>query len=174
MDNNAIEISYPPYPKNTATPADLLGVLMRLRDWVEEQRVLLVLRAGLPALPVLPAPPTATVVAALSVSALWQNFTLLRLLRQSWDAVVRDHEDAWESKLSLQRQHALVGAACETLRLAFLSSEQREAHYQKEQELAAAKAYAFLRRAAKASRRQQGREEEFPFGDNDTDADAAF
>lgn len=70
----------------------------------------------------------------MSVDQHYHNYRMLRHIRESWDVVVRDHEDSWDSKPAVSQRCAVVGLAILTLNNALLSREALEAKLVSEQE----------------------------------------
>jgi hypothetical protein len=53
----------------------------------------------------------------------------MRMVREVWDSILRDHEDAWESEMSLRRQMQILDASRDFINDVFLTPEEREAKW---------------------------------------------
>jgi len=126
-------INSPPYPRMTATSASLYRRLSELREWVLEE--IEILREEIPdqveRLEVPEKIPPTTVWGNVSVADKFSVLTHARHIRESWDHIIREHEDAWNSALALKKRVMLVNSAITGLSEAFVDPETREA---KEQE----------------------------------------
>ena len=122
------ELTSPPYPGVSIQAKGLYQCLDQYRDWVLER--LKVLHEFSPDTVESLKPPAETpkygVWEYVSVADKFCVLQQARYLREVWDAVVREHEDSWDSSLALQRRYNVVHAAIEMLDEAFLNPEVRE------------------------------------------------
>jgi hypothetical protein len=127
-------ITSPPYPRLTATSTSLYFRLGELRDWVlEEMRNLSQDVPEQVEMIKVPDPiPLITVWENVSVADKFAVLTHARHVRESWDHIIREHEDAWDSALAIKKRLMLVNSASLGLDEAFVDPETREAREQKQ------------------------------------------
>lgn len=135
------EITSPPYPRPTVTSAQLYRDLQALWDWtVDEQRSLRELITGpmadllndMPdALNIPPESPPTSVWEHVSVLDKYLVLVHMRMIREEWDAVIRDHEDSWDSRNALEKRLSLIHVSRYVLEDAFTDPETREARHEK-------------------------------------------
>lgn len=132
-----MEIESPPYPKNSTNPEQLCGYLTELHywtaaqiEWANEEAE----RLNSPTKPFITSlthyPPTKSDrYLTLAVPDMYVSWTVLRLIRERWDGVLRNFEDNsdWDSDPCIYHRIGVVKAASILLSLAFLPQEQREA-----------------------------------------------
>lgn len=121
------EIVSPPWPTDSARVDTLFGVMRELHAWAGRYREVVNEAADHQAIPPLRDVPRQAVHDSLPVVYHYANYVGVRRIRELWDALVRDHEDSWDSKMAFQRRRNLVAAAVEFLNNAWLSQETREA-----------------------------------------------
>lgn len=130
------EINYPPFPSLHATVSQLLNELAELRVFLLEHRFLAneqfaaLGREGevIPPPEYLPQIPDLSRYQVISVVDTFKTHTLLRKFRCDWDALVRDCEDCWLAKASVERRLELLQQGVQLLVGAFITQEVREAH----------------------------------------------
>lgn len=119
----------PPYP-SWATPSKSLYLYLgELHQWVKQQ--LSILNDEVPdqvaKLSRLSDIQPHTVWEGVSVADKYTVLVHTRHVRESWDAVFRDHEDAWDSNMSLYKRLLVVKSAMQGIEEAFVDPETREA-----------------------------------------------
>lgn len=121
------EIISPPWPTDTARVDTLFDVMKELHRWAGEYRATINAAADHQTIPPLRDVPRKAVHDALPVVYHYANYTAVRRVREMWDAIVRDYEEAWDSGAAFARRRALVAACVDFLNNAWLSQEAREA-----------------------------------------------
>jgi hypothetical protein len=89
--------------------------------------LLVVQEENIPPLPPPDTLPPITVWENVSVADKYAALMYTRQIREGWDQTIREHEDAWDSKLAVRKRAMLVRAACDLLADAFVDPETREA-----------------------------------------------
>lgn len=122
------DITSPPYPGVATLSSPLYHHLVDLRGWVQVQMKMLY--------DVIPEiVDKATVLDKLETEKAWEGVSVanryavlqsIRYIREAWDSIFRDHEDAWDSILSLKKRFLLANSAIGLLNEAFVSAEVRE------------------------------------------------
>lgn len=118
------DIVSPPFPRGSPPAAQLYNTMQELRDWVLANREA-VADAG--QVPVPRELPELRVFTQLGVVTHFSHIAYLRQLREAWDHLVREYEDAWDCRACLQQRAVLVAGAAHFLNEAFLDNETREA-----------------------------------------------
>lgn len=132
------DVSSPPYPSMEVMTPTLYHHIVDFRVWWEDHREQLreLVQSGHPVGSFVDddPDPTASESAWDVVSIMDKARVLLymRMIREVWDAILRDHEDAWESDMSIRRQIYLLYAGRDFLNNVWLTPEQREARVEKE------------------------------------------
>lgn len=121
------EIKSPPWPTESTRVDGLFQAMQELHAWATDYRVLVNAASDHEAVPPLRDVPRKAVHDALPVVYHYTNFIGVRKIRELWDALVRDHEDSWDSKAAYLRRRSLVTACVLFLNDAWLSGEAREA-----------------------------------------------
>ncbi len=121
------EIISPPWPTESTRVDALFDVMKELHGWASRHREVVNRESDHDAVPPLRDVPRKEVHDYLPVPYHYANYAAVRKIRELWDALVRDHEDAWGSKTAFQRRRGLVAACVEFLNNAWLSQEAREA-----------------------------------------------
>jgi hypothetical protein len=135
------DVTSPPYPGLATLSPLLYQHLVSLRDWVQEQ--LGILYKVIPEIV-----ENATTLDGLEPEKAWDGVSVsdkfvvlsnIRYIREAWDSIFREHEDTWDSTLSLQKRFLLVNSAIELLNESFVSAEVRELKEQQRVEAIAAR-----------------------------------
>jgi hypothetical protein len=130
-----MDVSSPPYPSYSSLAPTLLRHIVDFREWWEDHREQLQIITG-PTPDIdfdAPTPlPADSAWDGVTVMDKARALTYLRNLREYWDAIIRDHEDAWESQMSVRRQVNILYMGRSFLNGVFLNPEEREAMYAKE------------------------------------------
>lgn len=166
----------PPYPNEQTTAERLYDQLGELRAWVIERQNELeaVLKPKYASRLVPPGPLDS--LAYWNATSVIDKYTVLiymRRIRESWDNIIREHEDAWNSRLSLKKQFNIVLLAQHVLADAFVNPELREARNQQAQDEAAKRMKLIddhLRRVLTPPELQEDTQEEPEDADNVGDA----
>lgn len=121
-------VESPPYPGRGTTVKSMYRHLELLRDWiVAEQGVLTEIVPQLA--------DQMNAPESLSHLNVWQGVALpdqhstyqyVRRVRETWDYILREHEESWDSKIAFQKRASIVGFATAILDNCFVNSEQRE------------------------------------------------
>ena len=130
---DSTQISSPPYPGGVTRIDTLYRYLAALRLWLVEQQEALRLLVPPKHAAQLKEPDNLaaeTVWGGVSVVDHYTVLMYLRMIREGWDHVIREHEDTWDSKLALKKRFALAVMAQHVLDEAFISPELREARNQ--------------------------------------------
>jgi hypothetical protein len=133
-----MEISSPPYPKNSASPRVLYANLRDLYLWTAEHRDWANLQARrlnapespfIPPLGKEPLPGNDERFIELAVSDMFISWQALRKIRERYDDVVRNYEseDDWQSDAGVFHRINIIKMAAMLLSVAFLEYERREA-----------------------------------------------
>lgn len=120
------EIISPPWPNDSAKVDTLFDAMKELHGWASHYRDVVNRASDHQAIPPLRDLPRKAVHDNLPVPYHYVNYTAVRRIRELWDALVRDHEDSWDSRLAFQRRRNLVAVCVEFLNNAWLSQEVRE------------------------------------------------
>lgn len=135
------DIISPPYPGVATLSPLLYRNLAELRSWVTVQ--LRILYDNIPAIV-----EKATILEKLESERAWDGVSVadkhtvlvgIRYMREAWDCILRDHEDTWDSSLSLYKRFLLANSAIGLLNGAFVSAEVRELKEQQRVETIAAR-----------------------------------
>jgi hypothetical protein len=107
----------------------LFRYLDQLRDWAVEQMDILseFVPDQVKALKTPDDIPEYTVWEGVAVSDQYAVFMHCRYVRETWDAIFRDHEDSWDSNLAVHKRLVAVRSAVLGLDEAFVDPETREA-----------------------------------------------
>ena len=170
-------ISSPPFPGEMPNASLLYRKLAGLRLWLVEQQEILRLRVPSQAISKLVEPDNLaaeTVWTNVSVPDQFGIFVALREIRELWDAVIREHDDSWDSQFCVRKRFAIVVRAQFVLNEAFVSSEAREMKREKEWKTNLAR-LRFLNdmfrkadtRAKQATARPQENDDDWSFDVND-------
>ena len=119
-------IMSPPYPSETTNSRMLYRHIAAMRAWVVEQQE--VLR------PLVPAKFTESLVEPPTMESVtfWDNVSIIdkhtvlmwiRKIRETWDILLRQHEDAWDTKFALFQRYSVVHSAMMVLTQAFVGRE---------------------------------------------------
>lgn len=125
------ELVSPPFPGEGTTTELQYERLKELKEWVGHYRDELNQHAGNDVVPKVKAFLKREVYATQPVLTQFQHFMTMRHIRESWDELVRDYEDAWNSKAAIRRRMLLVNMAATMLNEAFIPFEVREAHQER-------------------------------------------
>lgn len=131
------EVVLPPYPADNVTVAGLYRYLRGLREWIiEQQGIMYSLLTQEQRDTVINLPDLSSTEVWANVSVVDHHHVLqcLQGIRAGWDAVLREHEDCWDSKLAVIRRHGLLAFAIKVLDEAFTGPEEREMKTQQEQQ----------------------------------------
>ena len=126
-------ITSPPYPGNATASSSLYRHLAALRLWLVEQQAILRLHVPQKYADQLVEPDNMAAETVWDHVGVVDKYTTLmycRRIRESWDHVVREHEDTWDSKLSLKKRFSVVLMCQHILHEAFVDPELREARQQ--------------------------------------------
>ena len=142
-------ISSPPYPSDIVTAKGLYHYLQLLQSWlagvlpgIKQEMTELAWKQTVPnareaiehgrdQLHDVGALPPATVWEGVGLSDAFQTFQYLRMARERWDQILREHEDSWDSKLAVFKRFSVMCLAQVILEEAFTSPEVREMKQQK-------------------------------------------
>ena len=127
-------IMSPPYPSETTNSRMLYRHIAAMRAWVVEQQE--VLR------PLVPAKFTESLVEPPTMESVtfWDNVSIIdkhtvlmwiRKIRETWDILLRQHEDAWDTKFALFQRYSVVHSAMMVLTQAFVDPKTREFNQEK-------------------------------------------
>jgi hypothetical protein len=136
-----MEISSPPYPRQSVNPRELCQSIGELYHWVEEQRQWaedVAIRLQAPQLPYLPPKVPMAITkdydrfAMLAVTDMHTSWTILRHIREHYDEILRNYEseDDWNSDTCSFQRLAVIKAGAFLLAVAYLPHEHREAKQQ--------------------------------------------
>jgi len=123
------DISSPPYPSMDVLSPTLYRYMVEFREWWGEHCIQLIELTDPDAF-------DHEDPDALASESYWENVSVmgkarallyLRRMREGWDAILRDHEDAWDSDTSIQRQIGLLHMGRNFLNVVFLTPEEYEA-----------------------------------------------
>lgn len=125
-------VTSPPNPPITATSATLYRSLVGLRMWVVEQ--VDKIRQEVPQSYAKslkdPAPiPNEAVWGVVSVMDKYVALMYARMIRESWDEILREHETDWSDRIAVQKRFYLLHTVLHMLREAFVDHETREARH---------------------------------------------
>lgn len=126
------DLHSPPYPGDGTNPALLFKYLGELSEWVNLYRQTLNEGAGVEIIPALRTMPAWTIYQAQPVPVMWSHFIVMRRIREEWDHLVRQYEDAWDCTACARQRIVLVQTAALMFNDAFVSYEQREAVHERE------------------------------------------
>lgn len=128
-------ISSPPFPGLATTTRGLYRDLIEMRAWlVSEQEQLKYVIKGKYAQRLEEPDNVASenIWEGIGVIDKYTVLSRMRQLREGWDAVLREHEDSWDSQLARRRRFDLFMLAHYILKVAFVSPELREAREQRQ------------------------------------------
>jgi hypothetical protein len=135
IDMSEQGLTSPPYPGVLTTSDRLYCQLGELGHWViHEQDVLrpLIPERFAEKLTHPDNMPALTVWNNIGIVDKYTVLMYLRTIRESWDLILREHEDAFDSQLALKKRFSVVTTAHFVLREAFTSPEVRELKQQRE------------------------------------------
>lgn len=122
------EILSPPFPGDGATGHVLFNLLKDLWKWVDIHRDDINEAMSKEVVPELePFPKENKGYLCQAIVTQWTHFLIMRRIREAWDDVVRNHEDAWDSRLCVGQRAMLFQGAALLLNDAFIPYERREA-----------------------------------------------
>jgi hypothetical protein len=121
------EIISPPWPSDAVRVDNLFVTLIELHRWAADYRAVINAGSDHQVIPPLRDVPRRDVHDALPVLYHYANYVGARRVRELWDAIVRDYEDAWDTQAAFNRRRQLVAACVDFLNGAWLSKEVREA-----------------------------------------------
>jgi len=131
-----VEIDSPPFPRPSTNPTQLHSILLDLRDWVVTHRDwanMEASRLNAPEQPFIPnmgdmPPSNSERYLTLAVPDMYVSWQALRAIREKYDAIVRNYEDAdaWVSDACVYHRINLLKSAALLLSVAFLDREKRE------------------------------------------------
>jgi hypothetical protein len=124
------EVDSPPYPELKTTALMMYRNLHELRSWAIVQINYMrtdpdVPQARLAELEYPAELPNEAVWELMSIADRFTALIYTRRIRETWDAVLREHEKDWDSKLCLQKRFFLVKTALSVLVEAFVDPETR-------------------------------------------------
>lgn len=123
----AEEIVSPPWLNDSARVDTLYDRLKELHQWASHYREVVNQASDHQAVAALREIPRKAVHDALPVVYHYANFMSLRRIREHWDALVRDYEDSWDTKVAFAKRRHLICVCVDFLNGAWLSQEAREA-----------------------------------------------
>jgi hypothetical protein len=127
-------IGSPPYPKESSTADMLYQSLLELQDWVRSNREELNEHADTDVVPKTTKLGRREAYLLQPVMLQFQQFVMMRKLREEWDHLLRSYEDAWNSEACIRQRMLLVRTAALMCNDAALPQEHREARNQAHQE----------------------------------------
>lgn len=128
------ELLSPPYPGDGTTTQLIYQRLKELREWANKYLDEINELAGQEQIPPVKKFPRYEVYASQPILIQFEHFVILRQIRESWDELIRDHEDSWDCRQALRRRAMLVSTAAFTLNEAFIPFEVREANTERKLE----------------------------------------
>lgn len=134
-ENEHEEIVSPPFPTSRTTVPRLLKLLKELREWVVSHREWANWVASehgateeiIPEADQIPKIMDQKRFLGIGVADIFSTHVNMRRLRESWDALVRVHEETWDSKPALIWRLQCVRSGYIILTEAFVDPETREA-----------------------------------------------
>ncbi len=126
----------PSYPPEAATARGVYRHLALLRLWVEvEQSALRPLLTPEFAANLMPPeePESEAIWSTVSLADQHSVFRYMQQIRESWDATLRLHEDAWTARAAIAKRYELLLVAMNVLSSAFVPAEVSEMRSQQAQ-----------------------------------------
>lgn len=132
MSSEQDDVLSPPYPALKATTTNLYRILYALREWSIVQ--VNQLKEAVPPHKAdeldYPDPlPSEGVWEIISVVDHYTALMYTRRIRETWDAILREHELDWESTLCLKKRFYLVQSTLHVLQESFIDPDTREERY---------------------------------------------
>ena len=127
-------ITSPPYPRTTANSFGLYNRTFELRNWVVEETENLVDEIPDTVAGRLKQPeeiPAITMWENVSVADKHDTYLKMRFIREKWDQIIRQYEDAWDSNAALNARFLLIEFSISVLNDAFVDPETKEAREHK-------------------------------------------
>lgn len=132
MSSEQDDVLSPPYPALSATMTNQYRILYALREWAIVQINQMKEEVPPSKAAELEYPQPLPSEASWEIISIVDHYTSLmftRRIRETWDAILREHEQDWDSKLCLKKRYYLLQSTLHVLKESFVDPEERKERY---------------------------------------------